>query len=399
MIAGIIPGWRMKTRNSRKPRAVLALAISTLLAMAGSIGAGSEPDRQPHGAGAVSAHATTEHPQTQPPAKPGVQPANTAAAPPPSPVLTAQDKELLAEALRLKQALGDEVWPGLGGASIPVIVYNEGYEFLTGPVNPAPAPPWAKVEKDTFAGEPYFRRPAEHPQAFAVNLGEQWAASMTSLETMNRKARIKISRDFYVVFLLHEAFHAFQALMEPARFREANSLYVLEKSYPAKEPVFAKAWTEEGAILAAALKAKDRDETMDRVRAFLRQRDSRRGALPFNVVTAEYERQMEWLEGLAKYAEIRFYELAATRSKEPAFAAYRPGLAYWTWDFVRLEKQLGAQEGDLRFYLSGMAQARLLDRLAPDWKIRFFKDGGGTEDRLRRLAQSPPSASPKSSER
>ena len=115
----------------------------------------------------------------------------------------------------------------------------------------------------------------------------------------------------------------------------------------ASSPVFAKAWTEEGAILAAALKAKDRDETMDRVKAFLRQRDSRRGALPFNVVTAEYERQLEWLEGLAKYAEIRFYELAATRSKEPAFAAYKPGLAYWTWDFLRLEKQLGAQEGVL----------------------------------------------------
>lgn len=366
----------MKARRSHKTLAVLALVTCALGAMMGGNDARAGNGRQEQ--------ATASPPQAQAPVKPGAQPANTAAAPPPSPVLTAQDKGLLAEALRLKQALGDEVWPGLGGASIPVIVYNEGYEFLTGPVNPAPAPPWAKVEKDTFAGEPYFRRPAEHPQAFAVDLGEQWAASMTSLETMmNRKVRI--NPDFYVVLVLHEVFHAFQATVEPARFREANSVYVLEKSYPAKEPVFAKAWTEEGAILAAALKAKDRDETMDRVKAFLRQRDSRRGALPFNVVTAEYERQLEWLEGLAKYAEIRFYELAATRSKEPAFAAYKPGLAYWTWDFLRLEKQLGAQEGDLRFYLSGMAQARILDRLSPDWKVRFLKDGGTTEDRLRAL--------------
>jgi hypothetical protein len=291
----------------------------------------------------------------------------------------------LAEALRLKQAVGDEVWPGLGGAAIPIIIYNEGYEFLTGPVNPVPAAPWAKVEKDTFAGEPYYRRPAGNPQAFAVDLGEQWAASMTSLETMNRKAPFKLTKDFYTVLILHELFHAFQAAVEPARFRRANSLYRLERDYPAKDPAFAKAWTEEGAFLAAALKAKDREETIDKVRAFLRQRDSRREPLPFAIGIADYEGEMEWLEGLAKYAEIRFYELAAARAQEPAFAAYKPGLPYWTWDFVRLEKQLGNQEGDLRFYLSGMAQARLLDRLSPDWKARFFKDGGTTEDRLRNL--------------
>ncbi len=362
----------MKTRNSCKSLAVLALVTSALAAMAGGIHARPGNVRPAQAAGV---------PRTQPPAKP--------AAPEPSPFLAARDKELLSEALRLKQVLGDEVWPGFGSAAIPVIVYNEGYEFLTGPINPPPAPPWAKVEKDTFAGEPYFRRPAEHPQAFAVDLGEQWAASMTSLETMNRKAPFKLSGDFYVVVLLHEVFHAFQATVEPARFREANSLYVLEKNYPAKDPAFAKAWTEEGALLAAAVKAKDREETMNKVRAFLRQRDSRREPLPFSIVTADYERQMEWLEGLAKYAEIRFYELAAARSQEPAFAAYKPGLPYWTWDFVRLEKQLGTQEGDLRFYLSGMAQARILDRLSPDWKVRFLKDGGATENRLRALIQAP----------
>jgi hypothetical protein len=34
-----------------------------------------------------------------------------------------------------------------------------------------------------------------------------------------------------------------------------------------------------------------------------------------------------------------------------------------------------------------MAQARILDRLSPDWKVRFFKDGGALEDRLQSLVQ------------
>lgn len=325
--------------------------------------------------------------QTQTPAKPTLPAGAKSKEPEAAPVLTAEDKELLAEALRLKQALGDEVWPGLGSAPIPIIIYNESYEFLTGAVNPAPQPPWSVVEKDDFLGEPYYRRPAQNPQSFAIDLGEQWAASMSSHERMIRKTPLKLAPDFYVALLLHEVFHAFQASLEAARFRRALALYALEREYPAKDAVFAKAWTEEGALLAAALKAKDRETTLDKVRAFLKERESRRAPLPFSLGTADYECEMEWLEGLGKYAEIRFYELAAARSSDPAFAAYKPGLPYWTWDFVRLEKQLGSQEGDLRFYLSGMAQARILDRLSPDWKARFFKDGGTLEDRLQALAR------------
>lgn len=371
----------MKARNSHKSCGYLAIIISALLARTGSLNARTANERQAQRAGAPQTQSAAAKPKVPAAAKPAV--------PPPSPFLTAQDKELLAEALRLKQALGDEVWPGFGGAPIPIIIYNDGYEFLTGPVNPAPQPPWAKVEKDDFLGHPYYRRPAENPQAFAVDLGEQWAGRMTSLETMHRKMAFKIGPNFYAVLILHEVFHAFQATMEPARFRRILALYALERDYPAKDPAFAKAWTEEGALLAAAVKAEDRAMTLNKVRAFLENRESRRATLPFSFGAADYERGLEWLEGLAKYVEIRFYELAAARASDPAFAAYKSGFPLWTWDFARLEKQLGSQGGDLRFYLSGMAQARILDRLSPDWKARFFRDGGALEDRLQALVQGP----------
>jgi hypothetical protein len=386
----------MKIRSSsnsctfRRSCAFLALMIAALLALTGSMLARTTNEPQNSAANGPRAQAAGVS-RTQSAAKPATPvPKPAVPAPAPSPFLSARDKELLTEALRLKQILGDEVWPDFGSSAIPVIIYNEGYEFLTGPVNPLPQPPWVKVEKDDFAGQPYYRRPAQNPQAFAEDLGDRWAGSMTSLELMNRKAPFKLAPDLYVVAILHEVFHAFQATVETARFRRTMDLYTLERSYPAKDPAFAKAWTEEGALLAAALKAKDREQVLDGVRAFLRQRESRRRSLPFSLDAADYERGMEWLEGLAKYVEIRFYELAAARAQEPAFAAYKPGLPFWTWDFVRLEKQLGTQEGDLRFYLSGMAQARLLDRLAPEWKLHFFYYGGAMEDRLQALAQGRP---------
>jgi hypothetical protein len=308
-------------------------------------------------------------------------------APSTSPILTDQDKTLLQEALRLKQVLGDEVWPGLGKAAVPVILYNDSYEFLIGSASPPPLP-WIEVEGDVFSGQAYFRRPAENPQAFAVEIGEVWAGSMSTLDRLAGKIPLKISPDFYVVLLLHEVFHAFQADEAPARFRRAAALYAMEKDYPFKDPEFAKAWTSEGALLSAALRAKGQSEVLSATRAFLENRRARRRLITSIIGISDYEREMEWLEGLPKYAEIRFYELAAARAEDPSFADYRQGLRHWTWDFVRLEKQLGVQQGDLRFYLSGMAQARILDRLSPDWKARFFKEGGATEDRLQAFVES-----------
>ena len=99
-------------------------------------------------------------------------------------------------------------------------------------------------------------RTANEPraQAFAVDLGEQWVGSMTSLELMNRKAPFKLNPGFFVATILHKVFRAFQATLEPARFRRTLALYVLESSYPAK----------------------DRDQVLDGVRAFLDQRKARR---------------------------------------------------------------------------------------------------------------------------
>ena len=42
------------------------------------------------------------------------------------------DKERLAEAIHLRQTLGDVVWPGLGQMQIPIIIWNKDYSFLVG---------------------------------------------------------------------------------------------------------------------------------------------------------------------------------------------------------------------------------------------------------------------------
>jgi hypothetical protein len=302
--------------------------------------------------------------------------------------LSAEDKAELSEVLRLQLALGDQVWAGLSQARIPVILYDDGYEFLVG--KPDPPAPWAVVEGDNFNGKPYYRRNASHPQAFAVEIGEGWAGSLSTLEHMNRKSLMKLSRDFHVALILHEMFHAYQATQSSQRFKQALKLYAVEARYPSKESEFAASWDKEGSLLAAALKATDEATTRRVIGDFLEVRDSRRAQSALSADLIAYEREMEWLEGLAKYIEMRFYEIAASRAGDPLYASYRPGLPYWRTNFVLLERRLGHQGGDLRFYLSGMAQARLLDSLRPGWQAKVMRSGVYLEDLLRGAVELKP---------
>jgi len=295
--------------------------------------------------------------------------------------LSAEDKTEIVEALRLKKEAGDQIWPGLAGADIPVVVYNSVYEFLIGYEN-LPQP-WELVTADDIQGAKYFRRAAREPQSFAVKIGERWAGSIASLDLMQSKIPLKLGRDFHAVVVLHEMFHAFQAVQAPKRFKQALSSYKAEGRYPFKDKEFAAAWTEEGATLAQALKA-EQDAVARRLAGrFLEIRKTRRARAELSRVLTDYERELEWLEGMAKRAEIRFYEIAGARPDLAPTLKFSPVLPFLLqYDFVRLEKQLGAQGGDLRFYLSGMAQARLLDRLRPGWQSKTTLEALILEDFL-----------------
>jgi len=296
-------------------------------------------------------------------------------------VLSSAEKIELIEILRLKNEIGDQVWPGLGRADIPIILFNERSEFLVGLAEPPS--PWQVVKGDSFLGRSYYLRPAADPQAFAVAVGTRWAGSGGTLELMDRRIPFRLSVEFHVVVVLHEVFHAFQAARAPQRFAEAMSVYKFESVYPYEDREFSSAWNDEGAALADALAAKDESTISGLVQKFLDIREARRSQISLDPELMVFEHELEWLEGLAKYAEVRFYEIAASRASEAAYANYRSGHPFWPADLARLRRNLGGQGGDLRFYLSGVAQAMLLDRLSPGWKARAFKDEANLEDCLR----------------
>jgi hypothetical protein len=136
-------------------------------------------------------------------------------------------------------------------------------------------------------------------------------------------------------------------------------------------------------LLRQALVAPDDETAADLVSQFLAQRDLRRQRVSLPTDLVDYERQLEWEEGLAKYVEMEIWRQAFTASdyqplpemnQDPDFNDYQNFRQRWNQEISQMRRQAG-QEGENRFYLTGMAQATLLDRLLPGWKEQSLADG------------------------
>lgn len=330
------------------------------------------------------------------------------------------DKARLAEIDHLRQMLGNAAWPGWGDVDIPLIVYNDAYAFLVGYADPPPGwvkvpqeeqrgGPWRPVSDDAFRGETYYRQRLSGgvtPEAFTVLVGDRWAASLHTREAM----RVTLAHQFrdmlpggvrealpyglaagvflrnsdsYVGAMLHEAFHAFQGLRVPERLLAAErSTIQYQNAYPSEEASFVEDWQTELELLQAAVRAEETSAVADLARQFLTQRERRRAAAGLSDALVAYEQQREWLEGLALYNELDIlrqayndddYRPVEGMVADPEFDGYDTFEQRWDQEVGQIGR-MAANDGDGRFYYSGMAQAALLDRLLPEWKAQSFEE-------------------------
>ena len=342
--------------------------------------------------------------------------------------LSEVDKARLAEITHLRQTLGNAAWPGWGDVEIPLIAYNDAYAFLVGHADP-PAGwlkvpqqterggPWQPVPDDFFFGETYYRQPLSagvSPQAFVVLVGDRWTASLHTREAMRvtlahqfrdmlpdsvsgalpygLAARVFLrNSDSYVGAVLHEAFHAYQGARVPERLLAAERINIQQASaYPIEEAAFTEDWEAELTLLQEAIRAENVTETADLIRQFLTQRKARRTAAGLSDRLVAYEKQREWLEGLALYNELEIlrqayddddYQPVEAMAADPEFDGYETFEQRWGQEVAQIGR-MASNDGGGRFYYSGMAQAVLLDRLLPDWKEQIFEEGVFLEELL-----------------
>ena len=318
------------------------------------------------------------------------------------------DKVRLSEALHLKTELGDSVWPGYAALDAPVIIWNDDYEFIFGVSSPPDG--WEEVPGDDFKGQPYFRRPADDPQNFAVPIGDQWAASIFTKYLVDFALILAISdllppviadifpyrifiqpSELQISAVQHEYFHVVQVKFAPQKFTDADIIYEHADQYWKNDHEMQPAWGEEIDLLIKAVGASSEGDVAELGRRFLAQRDQRRQDFELDADLVAYEVLIEWLEGTAKYVELRSWEEASLNhgyvplpemETDPDFKSYETFGSRWNQEMKRTRRQAG-KEGDVRFYYTGMLQSYLLDRLMPDWKEHIMEDGIYLEDLLR----------------
>ncbi len=326
--------------------------------------------------------------------------------------LTDLDKARLAETLYLKARLGEQVWSGWGETAIPVILWNNDYSFLIGFDTPPDG--WEAFSDTTLDGAPYYRQKTADPQNFAVRVGDRWAGSLaTKYETdafmMNVFRDILppviehifpyrlliLPSEVQMTGVLHETFHAYQTMTAQTRLDAAEAAHRLgERYWDADEPMH-DTWKAEIDLLARALQTEDDAEARQLAGQFLEQRRQRRETYTLSPALVNYERQLEWEEGLAKYVELAMWQAASTTADYTALPAMEadPDFKGYATFPQRFKQEIGqmktqaTHEGETRFYYTGMAQAMLLDRLLPEWKNHVFADGVWLEDLLMEASQ------------
>ncbi len=318
------------------------------------------------------------------------------------------DKARLAEALNIKASLGNDLWPEWAATTNPIILFNHAYEFLIGFPGQPPAG-WEAVPQDSYNGQAYFRRPAVDPQNFAMPVGDRWAASIATkteadvflIDTFRSMFPTPLKQLFpYRVFIqpsetqicavLHEDFHVFEQEAAPQRLVKAEAAHGSGDQYESTSVAFTSELKQEADLLARALGAKADASAADLVRQYLQVRDDRRKAYTLDQALVDYERWLEWEEGMAKYAEVDCYRLASqtggysplpAMAGDPDFRSYRKFNGRWSQELFQLRNPSGSTE--TRFYNNGMAESFLLDRLKPDWKKTVMQNGVFLEDLLR----------------
>ncbi|HMB97033.1 MAG TPA: hypothetical protein VKM36_01010 [Balneolaceae bacterium] len=347
--------------------------------------------------------------------------------------LTESQKAYLAEYMQLQDEVMDTVWPGFAKRQIPAIVYNEEYAFLVGLENPDAGwykmpsgeyrgGEWEKVSGDYFIGKPYYRQslPDKNvtPENFTVKVGDTWVSTMQTREyaevafyngfsselppVINWVFPYKLfwnlimgSAETYITGLIHEAFHAYQGFTVYDKFEKAESFAKLSSEYPWNQQGNRSGWRAEAGLLMRAYESESEAQTIDLIREFIMEREQRREAVNLSGKYIDYERNREWLEGLAKYVELKtglvaessWYEPIAEAEELGDFESYTNSREYLKNQIAEVSRA-ASRSGESRFYYGGMLQAMLLDRTMPGWKSEIFKENLYMEDLLREVSIS-----------
>jgi hypothetical protein len=269
----------------------------------------------------------------------------------------------IAETRSVGKRVAVELWPGWDPSATPFgAVERNQYIVVAGPATmPAPFVTYP-------AAEPVFVAPS------ATSLGNMKIALLAAEDMLAPKSIAEA-----VEVGIHALFRVHEQKIAPRKFADMQIL--LWGQYPDFSATNRVLLQMEATALHDGILATSEDEQRKHAAEFLGFRAERRKQMPPEI--ARYESAEESSEGLASYIEYRLLETAF-----PDRADLRKqrltSLAYLS--------NLPREREQERFYLLGMAEALMLDRLRPGWKAEYESSDAFLDGLLEKVTTATPAS-------
>jgi len=295
------------------------------------------------------------------------------------------DRVRLAEAFRIADSLGDQLWRGWSKAPFAVLLVTPDNEFLVR--HEQPSPDFTLINDDRLLKSKVYFRKRTQP----INLLATFplVGGVPTIVIGQAENTAKKTSSPWVITLLHEHFHQLQS-SQPGYYDDVNALnltrgdqtgmWMLNYPFPYDWAEMKEHFSRLSKLLADAINAKTKSDFASRFSAYLKQRRELEHTLSPD--DYRYLSFQLWQEGIARYTEYRMASLAASHYwPTKAFRAlkdYQPfaRVAEQTKENVLAElknAQLGRSQRVL-FYALGAGEGLLLDRLNPRWRGRYLTE-------------------------
>lgn len=300
------------------------------------------------------------------------------------PQVRLEDKIRIAEALAIRNTVGESVWNGVTKPPFAILLVTEAFEYLF--YHPYPSSDFTFLEKDSITSAEIYYRNTTYPTYFQAAFPAVSGVSCVVIGTP--EATQSSNSTEWVLTVLHENFHQYQDY-QPYAFAAVNELnlangddsgmWQINYPFPYSDENVKKAYSSYSKALWVAIESLEKEGFQQAFQQYKIARDTFYSSL--SSADAKYFTFQLWKEGIARYTEYAYLNEIQTvpvSSRFKNLSDFVPfkelSISFLHTELVNL-KSLTLEEGKREVvYSLGLAEGYLWDAVAPRWKQYYFTD-------------------------